>query len=113
MSYGTHGNSAIPDRLCVEYAPTSRASCKTCGGIINQDTVRLGEKVRSPWHDGFDIKWHHATARCGLRHAATSVHELKGFQRLRWADQVELAVRLRPELEGVPQPQEVQRLSEI
>ena len=48
----------------------------------------MGEKVRSPWHDGFDIKWHHATVRCGLRYATSKVHDLKGLQRLRWTDQV-------------------------
>ena len=113
MSFGTHGTAAIPDRLSVEYAPTGRAACKTCGGAIHQDSVKMGEKVRSPWHDGFDIKWHHATQRCGLVHAAKSVHDFKGFQRLRWADQVKLATTLRPELEGVAQLAEVQRTSEM
>ena len=113
MSYGQLGNNAIPDRICVEYAPTGRASCKTCGSAIAQDAVRLGEKVRSPWHDGFDIKWHHATVRCGLRHAAKSVHEIKGFQRLRWADQLAIATALRPELAEATQPPEVKRLNEL
>ena len=56
MSFGTHGAAAIPDRLSVDYAPTGRASCKSCGAVIAQNTctVRVGEKVRSPWHDGFE-----------------------------------------------------------
>ena len=112
MSFGTHGNSAIPDRLCVEYAPTGRAACKTCGSSIAQDAVKLGEKVRSPWHDGFDIKWHHATPRCGLRYAVSNPHDLKGLQRLRWADQVGLAENIS---EGCSQPEAagVKRLNEM
>ena len=55
MSFGTHGAAAIPDRLSVDYAPTGRASCKSCGAVIAQNTVRVGEKVQSPWHDGFDV----------------------------------------------------------
>ena len=95
MSFGTHGAAAIPDRLQCDYAPTSRAACKTCGSNIMQDTVRIGEKVRSPWHDGFDVKWNHGTQRCGLR-LGRSVHDLKGFQRLRWADQLSMAEALNP-----------------
>lgn len=110
MSYGTLGDRAIPDRLLLEYAPTGRASCKTCGSAIGQDTVKMGEKVRSPWHDGFDIRWHHATVRCGLRHAANSVHDFKGFQRLRWVDQVAIAEKVCP---GSSAPAQVKRLNEM
>ena len=31
MSYGSAGAAAVQDRLRVEYAPTDRASCKSCG----------------------------------------------------------------------------------
>ena len=52
MSYGKLGEAGIPNRFRVEYAPTSRGSCKGCGGIIAENTPKLGEKVRSPFHDG-------------------------------------------------------------
>lgn len=91
MSFGTTGS--IPDRLLVEYDPSGRASCKTCGSVIPKDSVRIGEKVRSPWHDGFDIKWN--KLKCGLR-LGRSVHDFKGFQRLKWADQLDLAEKLSP-----------------
>jgi poly [ADP-ribose] polymerase len=111
MSYGTLGADAIPDRLMIEYAPTGRASCKACGGALPQDEAKVGEKVRSPWHDGFDVKWYHP--RCCVRILPKSVHELKGFQRLRWKDQLALFERLRPELKDEPQPAEVKRLNEM
>ena len=66
MSFGTHGNAAIPDRLSMDYAPTDRASCKACGGIMPKDSIRCGEKVRSPWHDGFDIKYRRRVLSPGL-----------------------------------------------
>ena len=54
MSYGSAGAAAVQDRLRVEYAPTDRASCKSCGTGMPKGSVKLGEKVRSPWHDGWD-----------------------------------------------------------
>ena len=93
MSFGTHGADAIPDRLVMDYAPTSRAACKACGSNIMQDTVRVGEKVRSPWHDGFDTKWYHT--KCAI-HLGKCVHDFKGFQRLRWADQLDIAEKITP-----------------
>ena len=83
MSFGTLGDTAIPDRLIAEYAPTGRAACKECGANIVQDDVRIGEKVRSPWHDGFDIKWMHL--RCGWRKGAC-VHDFKGIHATGVAD---------------------------
>jgi len=91
MSY-RGDDSAIPDRLRLDYAPTGRATCEGCGGAISQGEVRCGVKVRSAFHDGFDMHWHHA--RCGLRRGATGPDSFKGFQRLRWADQAALAESL-------------------
>ena len=110
MSFGTLGKDAIPDRLQCDYAPTSRAGCKTCGGNIMQDTVRIGEKVRSPWHDGFDIKWNHL--RCGVARGSSSVHEYKGFQRLRWADQLAMAEAAKPGSADPADP-EMKRLARL
>jgi poly [ADP-ribose] polymerase len=90
-------DSAIPDRLRLDYAPTSRATCKGCGGGISEGEVRCGVKVRSSFHDGFEMKWHHA--KCGLRQGATGPGSFKGFQRLRWADQAALAESLKQPLD--------------
>jgi len=57
---------AMPDRLCVEYAPSGRAACKKCNAAIEQDTVKLGEKVRNPLTQRV-LKSASAPARCWLR----------------------------------------------
>ena len=72
----------------------------------------MGEKVRSPWHDGFDTKWHHV--RCGWRLGACP-HDFKGLQRLRWKDQVDLVCKFIPGFDSKPpsaEQQRVQRLNE-
>ena len=68
MSY-RGDDSSIPDRVRVDYAPTGRASCKACKAPIAQDSVRVGIKVRSLFHDGFDMHFHHVD--CAIRHAAS------------------------------------------
>ena len=112
MSFGTHGKAAIPDRIVCEYALTDRSSCKTCGGGIPKDTVKIGEKVRSPWHDGFDTKWSHDRCVYAL---ANNVHDIKGFQRLRWKDQVAIAEKIQPGSTASPDAElrRCQRLSEM
>ena len=51
----------------------------------------MGEKVRSPWHDGFDLKFNHArcTVPCWARRGR-GCHEFKGLQKLRWEDQLQM-----------------------
>ena len=84
-------DSSIPDRLRVDYAPTGRASCKVCGDLVPQHSVRVGVKVRSPWHDGFDLLWHHP--RCALSRGKCP-EDFKHWGQLRWADQLALAKQL-------------------
>lgn len=110
MSFGTHGAAAIPDRLSVDYAPTGRASCKSCGAVIAQNTVRVGEKVRSPWHDGFDVKYHHV--RCAAR-KGSCVHDFKGFQRLRWVDQMTILDRFSADASATPLSAEAKRVKRL
>lgn len=42
----------------VEYAVSSRSSCKYCGRSINQDDVRIGKETKSEHHDGWDLSWY-------------------------------------------------------
>jgi hypothetical protein len=74
------------------------------------DTVRIGEKVKSPWHDGFDTKWHHDG--CAVR-KAQCVHDFKGFQRLKWSDQIALAEKLSPGAAAAPPSAEMKRVQRI
>ena len=88
MSYGSAGAAAVQDRLRVEYAPTDRASCKSCGTGMPKGSVKLGEKVRSPWHDGWDIKF--CKVKCAIHKANGMPHEISHLQKLKWKDQVEI-----------------------
>ena len=81
MSYGQLGDAGIPNRYRVEYCPTSRGSCKACGLPMAEMTPRCGEKMRSHFFDGFEIKWYHP--HC-FRTSCKSVHDIVGFQRLKW-----------------------------
>eukprot|EP00321_Phaeocystis_globosa_P009314 CAMPEP_0118830492 /NCGR_PEP_ID=MMETSP1162-20130426/27502_1 /TAXON_ID=33656 /ORGANISM="Phaeocystis Sp, Strain CCMP2710" /LENGTH=226 /DNA_ID=CAMNT_0006761829 /DNA_START=40 /DNA_END=717 /DNA_ORIENTATION=- len=85
MSYGQLGDAGIPNRYRVEYCPTSRGSCKACGLPMAEMTPRCGEKMRSHFFDGFEIKWYHP--HC-FRTSCKSVHDIVGFQRLKWPDQL-------------------------
>ena len=44
-------------------------------------TPRCGEKMRSHFFDGFEIKWFHP--HC-YRTSCKTVHDIVGFQKLKW-----------------------------
>ena len=87
MSYGQLGDNAIPNRFRVEYCATGRGACKACGSLMAEMTPKIGVKERSHFHDGFDIKWF--KPKCFFRsYSLNSVHDLQGYQKLKWEDQV-------------------------
>ncbi|KAH3844594.1 poly [ADP-ribose] polymerase 1-like [Dreissena polymorpha] len=76
-----------------EYAKSSRASCKGCKEGITQDSLRLAIMVQSPMFDGKIPNWFHFNcfwkrARC------TGVHDIYGFDSLRWDDQQKIKDKL-------------------
>ena len=73
----------IPDAYILDYAPTGRAACKKCGSNIGENSVRLAKKVRSRFHDGFDLQYMHW--RCGSD-LVPSLDGFVGWQRLKWVD---------------------------
>ena len=81
MSYGQLGDAGIPNRYRVEYCPTGRGGCKACGSPMAEFTPRCGEKMRSHFFDGFEIKWFHP--HC-YRTSCKTVHDIVGFQKLKW-----------------------------
>jgi poly [ADP-ribose] polymerase len=79
---GSNEKLPIPEPLSVDYAPTSRASCKKCQGSIAEGSVRVGRLVRSRFHDGFDTQLYHW--RCGSEYGS-SIDDFRGWQSvLRW-----------------------------
>ncbi|KAF4709622.1 hypothetical protein FOZ63_031689, partial [Perkinsus olseni] len=85
----TTARSALPEPFIVEYAPTSRASCKRCQGLLVQGKVKVGKKIQSPFHDGFDVHWVHDS--CATGYGLQSLEELTHWQRLKWSDILRLA----------------------
>lgn len=77
----------LPKSWIVDYPSTSRAVCETCGKTINEDVLRIGRRVASPFHDGFMTKWNHATCFPKFRHPLQALHEVEGVDQLRWKDQ--------------------------
>lgn len=72
---------AIQDPFSVDYAPTDRACCKTCQATLAKNSIRFGRKVRSPWHDGFDIQYRHFN--CGMEYVKHP-REITGIMDLQW-----------------------------
>ncbi|CAA0832165.1 Poly [Striga hermonthica] len=71
----------------VEYAKSSRSSCKTCKNSIDKENLRLGKMVQATQFDGFMPMWNHAA--CIMRKAKQikSVDDVEGLELLRWEDQ--------------------------
>ncbi|EZG78503.1 poly polymerase [Gregarina niphandrodes] len=67
----------------VDLAPSGRASCKKCGNLISLYSARFCRKVRSPWHDGFDIQYNHLC--CGIKWAR-KLDEIHMLGMLPWRD---------------------------
>eukprot|EP00922_Rhytidocystis_sp_ex-Travisia-forbesii_P045177 GHVS01067348.1.p1 GENE.GHVS01067348.1~~GHVS01067348.1.p1 ORF type:complete len:1044 (+),score=135.20 GHVS01067348.1:265-3396(+) len=83
MPPGKSSKPPIEDPYFLDYAPTGRAICKKCERVITEGSVRFCEKVWSPFHDGYDIKYTHF--HCGVV-KLENLDELKGWQALRWPD---------------------------
>ncbi|KFD59055.1 hypothetical protein M514_00218 [Trichuris suis] len=69
-----------------EYAKSSRASCKSCQGVIEKDTLRMGIMIQSSRFDGRFPLWHHFSCFWS-RAKVKSESDVKGFDNLRWNDQ--------------------------
>ncbi|XP_062080552.1 poly [ADP-ribose] polymerase 1 [Humulus lupulus] len=74
----------------VEYAKSSRSSCKTCKSTIGKEVLRLGKMVQAHQFDGLMPMWNHAS--CVLKKAKQikSVDDVEGIEQLRWEDQQKL-----------------------
>lgn len=71
----------------VEYAKSSRSSCKTCKKIIDKEKLRLGKMVQATQFDGFMPMWNHADCILRKSNQIKSVDDVEGLETLRWEDQ--------------------------
>lgn len=71
----------------VEYAKSSRSSCKTCKSPIQKENLRFGKMVQATQFDGFMPMWNHG--HCILKKAKQikSIDDVEGLDSLRWEDQ--------------------------
>ncbi|OVA02446.1 BRCT domain [Macleaya cordata] len=76
-----------PKEWKIEYAKTSRSSCRTCKKIIKKEMLRLGKVVRATRYDGFMTTWNHT--HCILKRAnkIKFIDDVEGVDFLRWDDQ--------------------------
>lgn len=78
---GTCASMAAP-KLLVEYAKSSRSSCKVCSKNIAAGSLRLGLSTKDP--RGFDmVKWHHLNCHPTKSHPLGATEEIKGFSSLK------------------------------
>ncbi|KAK4784448.1 hypothetical protein SAY86_018816 [Trapa natans] len=74
----------------VEYAKSSRSSCRTCKSPIDKEDLRLGKMVQSAQFDGVIPMWNHATCIMNKTKQIKSIDDVEGIELLRWEDQQKL-----------------------
>lgn len=75
-----------PKRWVVDYAESQRSKCMTCNETIDKDLLRIGRRFSAPHFDGFMLTWNHAECFLKKRGQFQAVHEVEGFDELRWKD---------------------------
>ncbi|KAJ4726453.1 polynucleotide 3'-phosphatase ZDP [Melia azedarach] len=76
----------MPAKIVVEYAKSSRSSCKKCSKPIAAKALRLGSVTRDS--RGFDMtKWHHIDCFPIVSEPIESAESIQGFSSLQTSDQ--------------------------
>ncbi|PQQ17792.1 poly [Prunus yedoensis var. nudiflora] len=83
-------NPQPPKPWKVEYAKSSRSSCKTCKSPIEKEKLRLGKMVTATQFDGFMPMWNHADCIMKKAKQIKSTDDVEGLELLRWEDQKEI-----------------------
>eukprot|EP00039_Didymoeca_costata_P007541 m.100947 g.100947 ORF g.100947 m.100947 type:complete len:1020 (-) comp13730_c0_seq1:96-3155(-) len=80
----------------VEYAKSSRSSCRKCKSSIAQGTLRIAKLVQNPKFDGVMPQWYHQSCFWEWKgsSAASSVSEFEGFDSIKWDDQKAIEEKL-------------------
>ncbi|KAF8392236.1 hypothetical protein HHK36_022578 [Tetracentron sinense] len=71
----------------VEYAKSSRSSCKSCKNPIEKEKLRLGKMVQATQFDGFMPMWNHADCILKKANQIKFLDDVEGIDLLRWEDQ--------------------------
>ncbi|GLJ41544.1 hypothetical protein SUGI_0859760 [Cryptomeria japonica] len=78
-------NSSKPWK--VEYAKSSRSSCKTCKKPIEKSTLRIAKMVTARQYEGVMPMWNHAECILNHRDQFQNIEDLEGFDALQIEDQ--------------------------
>lgn len=73
----------------VEYAKSSRSSCKNCHSSIMKDSLRIATVVQSPVFDGAITKWYHPNCFF-IKQRPKSSADIANFDAIRWEDQQDI-----------------------
>ncbi|KAI4498125.1 hypothetical protein M0802_006611 [Mischocyttarus mexicanus] len=73
----------------VEYAKSSRSSCKNCHSSIVKDSLRIATVVQSPVFDGAITKWYHSNCFFQKQRPKSS-SDIANFDSIRWEDQQDI-----------------------
>ncbi|KAK4317648.1 hypothetical protein Pmani_011270 [Petrolisthes manimaculis] len=77
----------------VEYAKSSRASCRGCKQKIEKECLRLAVMVQSPMFDGKVPNWYHQMCFFSKQRPKT-VADIAHFDSLRWEDQEKIKAKV-------------------
>ncbi|XP_045534440.1 poly [ADP-ribose] polymerase [Papilio machaon] len=83
----------------VEYAKSSRASCKLCKNTIDQGTLRIALMVQSPFFDGKQPNWHHLDCLFSKK-PPTAISEIANFNKIKHEDQEAIKKKISGEDKG-------------
>ncbi|KAK2581903.1 hypothetical protein KPH14_002360 [Odynerus spinipes] len=83
----------------VEYAKSSRASCKNCNSSIMKDSLRIATVVQSSMYDGMVTRWYHPD--CFFqKQRPSSTADIAQFDNIRWEDQQDIKKRIEEAAKG-------------
>lgn len=81
----------------IEYAKSSRSTCKACKQTINKDVLRIAKMVPATQFDGFMPLWNHAGCILKKQGQFQTLNDVEGVDTVRWEDQQ----KLRKYVEGI------------
>eukprot|EP01043_Picozoa_sp_COSAG02_P040027 COSAG02_NODE_3206_length_7170_cov_202.156272_5_plen_416_part_00 len=77
--------SKVPPKVRkLDLAPSNRGSCKDCGQLLPEGSMRVIYQTNSQWHDGFDDNPVHPT--CG--HGVKDLSMIANLGEMRYSDQL-------------------------
>ncbi|XP_068630447.1 poly [ADP-ribose] polymerase-like [Battus philenor] len=77
----------------VEYAKSSRSSCKLCKKTIDQGILRIALMVQSPFFDGKQPNWHHLDCLFSKK-PPTAISDIANFNKIKHEDQEDIKKRI-------------------